>query len=147
MTQKFGENGSKREAIMKTEAAKSRMRRGPSLAFTNTQKTPLNIIAMFRAVGSQDASSKLIPMAPRRSARPTLSRRLFMVAMLAPRNTPRTPTYGFVKICAGALGGDAGAASFGVAVLTGFAPELFRASAPSNPCNDPYPSPQCLLDW
>jgi hypothetical protein len=54
-------------------------------------------MAIFSAVGSQEAWSKLYPRAPRRSARPTLSRRLFIVAMLAPRKTPRTPTYGFVE--------------------------------------------------
>src|SRR6266849_4765703 len=116
MTQKFGENGRRMEVIMKREAAKSRMRRGPSLALTNTQKTPLNIMAMFSAVGSQDAVSKLKPRAPRRSARPTLSRRLFMVAMLAPRKTPRIPMYGCVESWAGALVGGAGVANWGDAV-------------------------------
>src|ERR1700731_4826889 len=101
-------------------------------------------MAAFSAVGSQEAWSKLSPRAPRKSARPTLSRRLFMVAMLAPRKTPRTPTYGFVESCAAALGVAAGAASWGVAVLTGLAPELFRASARANPDNDRQPRPQLL---
>src|SRR5580700_7526467 len=77
-------------------------------------------MAMFSAVGSQEASSKLNPSAPRKSARPRLSRRLFIVAMLAPRKTPRIPMYGFVETTTGALGvGAGGAASWGIAVVTG----------------------------
>src|SRR5262249_55015687 len=58
--------------------------------------TPLNIIAMLRAVGIQEASSKPRLRAPRRSGSPTLIKREFSVAIPAPRNTPRIPTYGFV---------------------------------------------------
>ena len=47
---------------------------------------------MSSAVGSQEASSKLRPRAPRRSGRPTLSNRLFSVARPAPRKTARIPT-------------------------------------------------------
>src|SRR5260370_10800777 len=121
MTHKFGESGKRMEVIVKTRAVERRMRRGPNTALKKTQKTPLNIMAMFSAVGSQDAASKLKPRAPRRSARPTLSRRLFMVAMLAPRKTPRIPMYGCVESAAGGLAGVAGVASCR-ASITGLAP-------------------------
>src|SRR6202021_2138377 len=88
--------------------------------------------------------AKMGPRARAKSARPTLSRRLFMEGMPAPKKTPRAPTYGFVESCAAALGVAAGAASWGVAVLTGLAPELFRASARANPDNDRQPRPQLL---
>src|SRR5260370_16838624 len=97
MTHKFDESGKRMEVIVKTRAAERRMRRGPNTALKKTQKTPLNIMAMFSAVGSQDAVSKLKPRAPRRSARPTLSTPLFMVAMLAPIKTPRTPIYQYLQ--------------------------------------------------
>src|ERR1700732_2340730 len=113
MTQKLGENGKRKEVIVKMRAVESKMRRGPKTALKNTQKTPLNIMAMLSAVGSQDAGSKPVPVAPRKSARPTLSRRLFMVAMLAPRKTPKIPMYGCVESAAGGLAGGAGVASCG----------------------------------
>src|SRR5215472_7726229 len=61
---------------------------------------------MLSAVGIQEASSKPRPSAPRRSGSPTLIKREFSVAIPAPRNTPRIPTYGFVAgrgrtVCAG----------------------------------------------
>jgi hypothetical protein len=46
-----------------------------------------------------------------------------MVAMLAPRNTPRIPMYGFVENRAGVFVGDVDAASWRAAVVNGFAPE------------------------
>src|SRR6476660_1067349 len=122
MTQKLGENGKRKEVIAKMRAVESKMRRGPKTALKNTQKTPLNIMVMLSAVGSQDAWSKAVPVAPRKSARPTLSRRLFIVAMLAPRKTPRIPTYGCVESAAGGLAGVAGVARCSAAVVTGFAP-------------------------
>src|SRR5580700_1702451 len=72
------------------------MRRGPNSAFTNTTKTPPNIVAMFKTVGIHDASSNPNPFAPRRSGRPTATNRAFRVAIPAPRNTPAMPQYGFV---------------------------------------------------
>src|SRR5215470_241650 len=84
------------EETMKTAAIGSKILRGPQKAFRKTTKTPLNIVAMLSAVGSQEASSKLRPRPPRRSARPMLSNRLFSVARPAPRKTARIPTYGFV---------------------------------------------------
>jgi hypothetical protein len=81
---------------VKIAAAGSRILRGPQKAFTNTTNTPLNIVAMLNAVGSQDPSSKLIPRAPRRSGRPTLSNRLLSVASPAPKKTAKIPTYGLV---------------------------------------------------
>src|SRR5215470_3532619 len=72
----------------------------------NTTKTPLNIVAMLSAVGIQEASSKPKPAAPRRSARPTLTRRAFSVAIPAPRKTPTMPTWGLVVSCGGADGDD-----------------------------------------
>src|SRR5271170_3943016 len=77
-------------------AAGRRIRRGPNNAFTNTTKTPLNIIDMFSAVGIQDASSNPNPFAPRRSGRPTPTSLAVKVASPAPRNTPTIPRYGFV---------------------------------------------------
>src|ERR1700722_20292526 len=88
---------------VKTTAAGRRIRRGPSRAFTNTTKTPLNIRAMFSAVGIHAASSNPNPLAPRRSARPTPTSRAFRVASPAPRNTPAIPKYGLVYGAAGAL--------------------------------------------
>src|SRR5580693_9135259 len=85
-------------------AAGSRIRRGPSSEFTNTTKTPLNMVAMFRAAGIHDASSNPKPLAPRRSASPTPTRRAFRVARPAPRNTPTIPIYGFVAGAAVAAG-------------------------------------------
>src|SRR5271155_4297658 len=94
------------ETNVKITAAGSKIRRGPNNAFTNTTKTPLNIVAMFNAVGIQDASSNPNPFAPRRSARPTPTSRAFKVASPAPRNTPTIPRYGFVcggtALCVGA---------------------------------------------
>ena len=98
ITQRFGEKGSNTEAIAKSAAAGSRIRRGPNRAFRNTQKTPLNIIAMLSTVGIQEPSSKPKPVAPLRSARPTLMRRAFNVAIPAPRKTPKVPMYGLVLI-------------------------------------------------
>src|ERR1700722_5258113 len=83
-------------------AAGGRIRRGPSREFTNTTKTPLNMVAMFNAVGIHDASSNPNPFTPRRSARPTPTSRAFSVAIPAPRNTPAIPKYGFVYGAAGA---------------------------------------------
>src|SRR6266852_77451 len=51
---------------------------------------------MLSVVGIQEASSKPKPVAPRRSGRPTLTRRAFSVAIAAPKKTPRIPTYGLV---------------------------------------------------
>src|SRR5215471_8216623 len=91
---------------VKIPAAGSRILRGPYRTFRKTMKTPLNIIAMFSAVGIQEASSKPRLRAPRRSGSPTLIKREFRVAIPAPRNTPRIPTYGLVlcrgrSVCAG----------------------------------------------
>src|SRR5882672_4236793 len=72
------------------------MRRGPNQELRKTTKQPLNIIAMFSAVGSQEASSKLKPMAPRKSGSPTVSSRPFRVATPAPRKTPKIPSHGLV---------------------------------------------------
>src|SRR5215467_1751705 len=98
--------GSSADATVKIAAAGSRILRGPYRTFTKTMNTPLNIIAMLSAVGIQEASSKPRPSAPRRSGSPTLIKREFSVAIPAPRNTPRIPTYGFVAgrgrtVCAG----------------------------------------------
>src|SRR5215471_17385670 len=81
---------------VKIPAAGSRILRGPYRTFRKTMKTPLNIIAMFSAVGIQEASSKPRLRAPRRSGSPTLIKREFSVAIPAPRNTPKIPTYGLV---------------------------------------------------
>src|SRR5271169_2644833 len=97
-------------------AAGSRILRGPSREFTNTTKTPLNMVAMFSAAGIHDASSNPNPLAPRRSASPTPTRRAFRVANPAPRNTPTIPMYGLVAGAAVALG-DPGAV--GLASETG----------------------------
>src|SRR3984957_18951994 len=88
-------------------AAGSRIRRGPSREFTNTTKTPLNMVAMFKAVGIHDASSNPNPLAPRRSASPTPTSRAFRVARPAPRNTPAIPMYGLVAGAAVAPGDPA----------------------------------------
>src|SRR5262249_49692745 len=109
---------------MKTEAVKSRIRRGPYKTFRNTQKTPLNIIDIFRAVGIQEASSSPRPSTPRRSASPTLSRREFIVAAVAPRKTPKIPMYGLVLSCPGIAG--VGKAGFAVSATIGVG--LVRAS-------------------
>src|ERR1700689_1321925 len=94
------------ETSVKIAAAGSRIRREPNNAFTNTTKTPLNIVAMFNAVGIQDASSNPNPFAPRRSGRPTPTSLAVKVASPAPRNTPAMPRYGFVRgagaLCVGA---------------------------------------------
>src|SRR5882757_2916622 len=86
------------------------MRRGPNQELRKTTKQPLNIIAMFNAVGSQEASSKPKPMAPRKSGSPTVSSRAFSVATPAPRKTPTIPSHGLVTNLdppAGACGTDA----------------------------------------
>ena len=45
------QKGSARDEIVKSAAAGRRMRRGPTRAFRNAQKTPLNIIAISRDSG------------------------------------------------------------------------------------------------
>src|ERR1700689_2045335 len=95
--------------MVKMTAAGSRIRRGPSREFTNTTKTPLNMVATFNAVGIHDASSNPNPFAPRRSASPTPTSRAFRVASPAPRNTPKIPTYGLV-LAAAVAGCDSAAA-------------------------------------
>src|SRR5580704_13820225 len=89
-------------------AAGSTIRRGPSREFTNTTKTPLNMVAIFNAVGIHEASSNPNPRAPRRSASPTPTSRAFRVAIPAPRNTPKIPMYGLVAGAAVAPGGPGG---------------------------------------
>src|SRR5258708_4085868 len=72
------------------------MRRGPNHELRKTTKQLLNIMPMFNAVGSQDASSKPKPMAPRKSGSPTLSSRPFSVAIPAPKKTPAIPSHGLM---------------------------------------------------
>src|SRR5436190_23898916 len=72
------------------------MRRGPNHELRKTTKQPLNIMPMFNAVGSQDASSKPKAVAPRKSGSPTLSSRPFSVAIPAPKKTPAIPSQGLV---------------------------------------------------
>src|SRR5579862_6964853 len=106
-------------------AAGSRILRGPNKALRKTTKTPLNIIAMLSAVGIHEPSSKPKPAAPRRSAKPTLTSREFMVASPAPRKTPRMPTYGLVTIPDPPDGAGVDGAFASVAV-TGDSPSLPR---------------------
>src|SRR5262249_9999834 len=80
-------------------AAGSNTVRGPNRALKKTTKQPLNMVAILSAVGIQEPSSKPKPAAPRRSGRPTLSKRAFRVARPAPRNPAILPTQGFVLIC------------------------------------------------
>src|SRR5579871_509021 len=98
------------------DAVNKRILRAPNHALTKTTKTPLNIVAMLSAVGIQEASSKPNPVAPRRSGRPTLTRRELRVAIPAPRNTPKIPRYGFVELWGRTVGGAAALTVASVAV-------------------------------
>src|SRR5260370_36470888 len=107
----FGASGSSADAPAKIAAQGSRMRRGPNHELRKTTKQPLNIMPMFNAVGSQDASSKPKPMAPRKSGSPTLSSRPFSVAIPAPKKTPAIPSHGLMtSLDALPVSGAAGAA-------------------------------------
>src|SRR5215470_14831473 len=125
ITQNLRAKGSRADVTVKIAAAGSRILRGPYKAFRKTTKTPLNIVAMLSAVGIQEASSKPRPSAPRRSGSPTLIKREFSVAIPAPRNTPRIPTYGLVvsrgrSVCAG------GGPAVGAGAITGGAASITR---------------------
>src|SRR5882672_1484326 len=102
------------------------MRRGPNHELRKTTKQPLNIMAMFNAVGSQEASSKPKPMAPRKSGSPTLSSRPFSVAIPAPKKTPAIPSQGLVtSLDALAFSGAPGAVSTAVAFTAKPSPYVF----------------------
>src|SRR6266404_4026572 len=100
------------------------MSRGPNHELRKTTKQPLNIIAMFNAVVSQEASSKPKPMAPRKSGSPTVSSRPLSVATPAPRKTPTIPSHGLVSLDPPDGAGGAGAV-LAAAVLTAGLPSLF----------------------
>src|SRR5713101_6437636 len=103
------------------------MRRGPNQELRKTTKQPLNIIAMFNAVVSQEASSKPKPMAPRKSGIPTVSSRPFSVAIPAPKKTPAIPSHGLVTNL-DPPDGVGGAGAVLAAVLTENLPSLFAVS-------------------
>src|SRR5260370_10582016 len=122
----FGASGSSADAPAKIAAQGSRIRRGPNHELRKTTKQPLNIMAMFSAVGSQDASSTPKPMAPRKSGSPTLSSRPFNVAIPAPKKPPPIPTQGLVtSLDALAFSGAPGAVSTAVALTAKSSPYAF----------------------
>src|SRR5215471_21605575 len=76
----------------------SSTRRTPNRPPRYTENGPINIIAALNAVPSQDASSTPKCKAPRKSAKPTLSKCPAHVAFIAPSSTPKTPNIGWVVI-------------------------------------------------
>src|SRR5882672_7163284 len=107
------------------------MRRGPNQELRKTTKQPLNMIAMFNAVGSQEASSKPKPMAPRKSGSPTVSSRPLRVATPAPRKTPTIPSHGLVTSL-DPPGGAGGACAVLEAALIANLPSLFVLLRPDS---------------
>src|SRR5258706_11479496 len=101
------------------------MRRGPNQELRKTTKHPLNMIAMFNAVVSQEASSKPNPMAPRKSGSPTVSSRPLRVAIPAPRKTPTIPSHGLVTNLDPPDGAGGAGGGLAAAVLTARLPSLF----------------------
>ncbi len=99
---------------------------------------------MLSAVGIQEASSNPKPRAPRRSGRPTLTRRAFSVAIPAPRKTPRIPTYGLVVDCGRPDCGGVACAPLGLG--GGHRESLRHWPAPlrTNRCDHGQPGPQSL---
>src|SRR5215469_2436082 len=89
-------NGSSTLISVNNAPHASSTRRGPSTPPRYTENGPMNIIAALNDVLSQEASSTLRCKAPRKSARPTLSKRPVLVAIIAPSSTPRTPNIGWV---------------------------------------------------
>src|ERR1700746_1229702 len=100
------------------------MRRGPNQELRKTTKQPLNIIAMFNAVGSHEASSKPKPMAPLKLGRPTLINRPFRVARPPPKKPPAIPSHGLVTN-PDPPDGVGGAGAVLAAALTANLPSLF----------------------
>jgi len=86
-------------------AAKRRMRRRTVNCNSGTRrKTPLNIMAIFSAVGSQRLASKLSPRAPRQISKSNTEQPAVHRRNARARRPPRTPTYGDLsKAEAGAL--------------------------------------------
>jgi len=99
--------------MVKISPVKSKTRRIPYAAPRKTAKTPMNMVAMLSTVGIQDASSRPKPNSPRKSGNPTVTKRPFKVAIDAPKNTPRTPMYGFVLI----VGANPSVCGCGVAMV------------------------------
>src|SRR6202023_592438 len=101
------------------------MRRGPNQELRKTTKQPLNIIAMFNAVVSQEASSKPKPIAPRKSGSPMLSSRPLRVGTPAPGKTPTIPSHGLVTNLAPPNGAGGVGPVLAAAALTASLPSLF----------------------
>src|SRR5580692_9869878 len=89
-------SGKKREVAVKSPAANSSTRRGPSSPPRKTVNGPINMSAALKALSSQAPSSRLMPICPFKSARPRLSMRPARVTSPAPLTTPRTPRSGRV---------------------------------------------------
>src|SRR6516162_8273056 len=96
MIGKVEANGSSMLMSVNSAPQVSSTRRAPNRPPRYTEKGPINIIAALNAVPSQDASSTPKCKAPRKSARPTLSRCPAHVAFSAPSSTPKTPNIGWV---------------------------------------------------
>src|ERR1700685_1713410 len=89
-------SGKKREVAVKSPAANSSTRRGPSSPPRKTVNGPINMSEALKALSSQAPSSKLMPTCPFKSARPRLSMRPASVTSPAPVTTPRIPRSGRV---------------------------------------------------
>src|SRR5580658_7875134 len=89
-------SGKKREVTVKSPAANSRTRRGPSSPPRYTVNGPINMSDALKALSSQAPSSKLKPTCPFKSAMPRLSMRPARVTSPAPVTTPRIPRSGRV---------------------------------------------------
>src|SRR5580658_6805417 len=129
-------SGKKREVTVKSPAANSRTRRGPSSPPRYTVNGPINMSDALKALSSQAPSSKLKPTCPFKSAMPRLSMRPARVTSPAPVTTPRIPRRGRVDTSDGIAAAAARAISSadGRIVIVEAAID-FRLSSSANSCN------------
>ncbi len=95
---RFGENGRRRDEIMKMTHEITSTRRTPNVMPSQGEVGVISICPTVKAVVIQAPSSKPAWTAPRTSARPKLVRRASSVEMTVPKSTASTPIRGRLEM-------------------------------------------------